>query len=144
MIDVSQFAHERFSLSKGDIKNFEKEFGQVQPGSFVMIRTGWEQFWGHPEKYRNNHLFPSVSQDVAEFLLERQIVGLGIDTLSPDRPEDGYPVHAALLGAGKYIVENAAHLSGFPPIGSFILALPIKIKGGTEAPVRLIALLNRE
>lgn len=141
MIDVSEQAHERYRVSVDDIQSFEKKYGRIQPGSFVMIRTGWEKYWDQPEKYRNNHIFPSVSREAAEFLLERQIAGLGIDTLSPDRPEDGYPVHAALLGGGKYIVENAANLSELPPCGSFILALPLKIKDGTESPVRLIALL---
>lgn len=141
MIDVSKVAHERYSVSIEDIEIFEDRHGTMLPGQFVMIRTGWEQFWNEPEKYRNNHLFPSVSGEAAQLLLERQIVGLGIDTLSPDRPVDGYPVHAALLGHGKYIVENASNLSALPPWGSVILVLPIKIKGGTEAPVRMIALI---
>lgn len=141
VIDVSAAAHERYSLSVADIKAFEKAHGDLKPGLFVMIRTGWEQFWGQPDKYRNHYLFPSVSKEAAVFLLERQIVGLGIDTLSPDRPEDGYPVHAALLGAGKYIIENAANLNALPVSGSYILALPMKIKAGTEAPLRLIALI---
>ena len=144
VVDVAKAAHARFSVSLQDIDAFEKAYGQIKPGSFVMVRTGWEQFWHQPERYRNNHLFPSVSAEAADILLKRQIAGLGIDTLSPDRPTDGYPVHAALLGAGKYIIENAAHLSKLPPIGSFILALPLKIKGATEAPIRLIALIERD
>jgi kynurenine formamidase len=51
-------------------------------------------------------------------------------------------VHKQLLGAGKYILENVTNLEGLPAKGSFILALPLKIKGGTEAPVRLIGLIN--
>lgn len=139
VIDVSELAHERYSVSVQDIKHFEKIHGLIAAGSFIMIRTGWERFWSTAEKYRNNHVFPSVSGDAAELILSRGIVGLGIDTLSPDRPEDGYPVHAALLGAKKYIIENAANLNSLPPVGSFILSLPIKTKT-TEAPMRLIGL----
>lgn len=141
VIDLSKEAHERYSVSVRDIEIFEGIYGKIPPGCFVMIRTGWELFWNDPDKYLNNHRFPSLSRQAAEFLIERGIVGLGIDTLSPDRPEDGYPVHEVLLGAGKYIVENAANLNALPPTGSTILALPIKVKGGTEAPIRLIALL---
>lgn len=83
-----------------------------------------------------------MQKEAAHFLLSRKIVGLGIDTLSPDRPDNGYPVHAALLGAGKYIIENIANADSLPSVGSFILALPIKIKEGTEAPIRLIALID--
>lgn len=141
VIDVSKSAHERYSVSFQDIKDFEKQHGEIIKGQFVMIRTGWELFWNEPEKYRNNHLFPSVSKEAALYLLEKNIAGIGIDTLSPDRPEDGYLVHQALLGAGKYIVENAANLDKLPIVGSHILALPIKIKNAAEAPIRLIALI---
>lgn len=144
VIEVSANAHERYSVSPLDIQEFEKAHGAIQPGQFVMIRTGWERFWDEPEKYRNNLVFPSVSKEAAKILLERQIVGLGIDTLSPDRSEDGYPVHAALLGAGKYIIENAANLKELPQHGSMIFALPIKIKNGTEAPIRLIAIIQEK
>ena len=141
VIDVSAASHERYSLSVQDIEYFEKVHGSIVPGSFVMIKTGWERFWKTTEKYRNNYRFPSVSGDAAAFLLGRGIKGLGIDTLSPDRPEDGHPVHSALLGANKYIIENAANLSSLPPVGSFILSLPIKTVT-TEAPIRLIALIE--
>jgi kynurenine formamidase len=143
-IDVSGKAHERYSVTVEDILTFEKEYGTINPGCFVMIRTGWERFWKEPERYRNNHLFPSVSKEAAKLLLNRQTVGLGIDTLSPDRPEDGYPVHEAFLGLGKYIIENASGLNELPPVGSFLLALPIKTKKGTEAPIRLIAFIKTE
>jgi kynurenine formamidase/8-oxo-dGTP pyrophosphatase MutT (NUDIX family) len=143
VIDVSQKAHEHYSVSELDILRFEEKYSPLTPGQFVMIRTGWEQYWNEPGRYHNNHLFPSVSQEAAALLVARQIVGLGIDTLSPDRPQDGYPVHGILLGAGKYIVENVANLAILPPTGSEILVLPIKIKDGTEAPVRLLALLAR-
>jgi len=141
VIDVSKQAHERYSVSVSDIERFEKAHGTLPIGSFVIIRTGWEQYWQQPERYRNNHVFPCLSSQAAELLLQRNIAGLGIDTLSPDRPEEGYHVHAALLKAGKYIVENVAHAKKLPPTGSMTLALPIKTKNGTEAPIRLIALL---
>ena len=66
----------------------------------------------------------------------------GIDTLSPDRPEDSFKVHQIFLGAGKILIENVANLDSMPPVGGFIMALPIKIKDGTEAPVRLIGLIE--
>ena len=142
VIDVSSIVHERYSLSVQDIETFEKKNSPIAPNSFVLVRTGWEMFWGQPEKYRNNHLFPSISKAAAELLLKRNISGIGIDTLSPDRAEDGFPVHKLLLGAGKYIVENAANLTLLPPSGSVIMVIPMKIRGGTEAPVRLLGLIE--
>ncbi len=143
MINVASRVHERFSLSPQDIMDFELTHGRILPKSLVMIHTGWDRYWTTPSLYRNNHIFPSVSPEAAHFLLERQVVGLGIDTLSPDRPEDGFLVHKYFLEANKYLIENATHLGSLPPTGSFVLGLPLKIRGGTEAPMRLVGLVKK-
>ncbi len=141
MIDVSDKAPETYCLSAQDVEDLEKGFGQSPAKSFVIALTGWGKRWQDPNKYRNNLVFPAISKEAAHLLLKRAVVGIGIDTLSPDRPENGFPVHAAMLGAGKYIVENIANAETLPPTGSYSLALPMKIVDGTEAPVRLIALV---
>jgi kynurenine formamidase len=142
VIDVAEKADESYLISLQDVKNFEEKNGQISNKSFVIFRTGWDRFWDRPEQYRNNLKFPSISIDAVEFLLrERNIAGLGIDTLSPDNPVNGYPVHKAVLGANKYIVENVANAGNLPPLGSYILVMPMKIKNGTEAPVRLVGLI---
>lgn len=138
VIDVTQKVNEKYSVSCDDIHDFENKYGTIVKDTFVMIYTGWERFWNQPEKYRNNLIFPSVSDKAAQLLLKRDIMGLGIDTLSPDREEDGFPVHQLLLNAGKYIIENVANCKQLPPTGASTIALPIKIKDGTEAPIRLI------
>jgi len=143
VIDVSKEAHESYQLSATTIHEFEHQYGEIGAGSFVIIRTGWDRFWNDPSAYRNHLKFPSISFDAAYLLLKRNIVGLGIDTLSPDTPDSGYPVHQAILGAGKYIVENVANSSKLPAQGSFSLALPIPVADATEAPVRLIGLINQ-
>lgn len=143
VIDVSSLAHEHYSVTVEDIENFEKSYGVIQPNTCVLIKTGWEKFWHDPLKYRNHHLFPAVSKEVAQLLLERNIVGLGIDTLSPDRPGEGYPVHDLLLGSDKFIIENVANLDALPPKGAYILALPLKVEGATEAPIRLVGLIDK-
>ncbi|MFC3909044.1 cyclase family protein [Legionella dresdenensis] len=141
VIDVTPKAHELYSVTPQDIADFEKTHGLIQSDSFVIIQTGWSRFWSDPTQYRNNLNFPSVSAEAATMLVSRNIVGLGIDTLSPDRPDDGYPVHRILLGSGRYIVENIVNSEQLPSTGSFIMAFPLKIKQGTEAPMRLIGLI---
>lgn len=138
VIDVSKKSHERYSVSVADILEFEKTHGKISDGSLVLIYTGWEKYWHDPKQYLNNMLFPSTSKEAAELLLERNIVGLGMDTISPDRPEDDFHVHRILLGANKYIVENVANIKNLPATGAYTFCLPIKSEGGTEAPVRLI------
>lgn len=142
VISVAERANADYCVSVEDIQQFEAMHGMIPPRAFVIIHTGWEYYWNEPDRFRNNYAFPSISAQAAQFLLMRDIAGLGIDTLSPDTPSSGYPVHALVLGAGKYIVENVANAAMLPPTGSFSLALPIKIAGGVEAPMRLIALLR--
>ena len=143
VIDVSNKMHERYSVMPEDIFAFEASYGIINPGICVLIKTGWEKFWKYPEKYHNQHVFPSVSIAAANLLLQRCVVALGIDTLSSDRPEDGFEVHQAFLGKGLILIENIANLEQLVPVGAFVMALPIKLQEGTEAPVRLIALVEK-
>ena len=144
VIDVSDKCFERYSLSVQDIADFESKYGLIPKSSCVFVKTGWGKFWNEPLKYHNNHVFPSLSAEAAELLLERGVSAIGIDTLSPDRPEDGFKVHKTFLGADNIIIENVANLDSMPPTGSFCLVLPIKIKDGTEAPLRLVGLVEND
>lgn len=142
-INVSEKAQPDYQVSGEDLIAFEEGYGPIEKGSLVIIHTGWGQYWSLPAQYRNNLQFPTISSEAAHFLLDRDIVGLGIDTLSPDLPTSGFPVHKALLSADKYIIENIANSGLVPPAGSYAGALPLKGVGLTEAPVRLICFLPK-
>lgn len=149
VIDVTAIADASYKISVADIHTFEKIFGPIEPGTFVIGNTGWSRYWSDPKSYRNPDSngvmhFPTFSKEAAELLLKRGIVGLGIDTLSPDAQDSGFPVHEALLRAGKYIVENIANAHLLPPVGASILVAPMKIEHGSEAPVRLFGIVDRE
>lgn len=136
-------ADENYSAMPNIIEAFEREHGKIQPNTFIIFQTGWDKYWNMPEKYINGHNFPSLHEDTVKMLLERNIAGLGIDTLSADTGANGFPVHRLVLGAGKYLVENIANANTLPPTGSRIFVLPMKIKEGTEAPIRLVALIPK-
>lgn len=142
VIDVSAHADAFYRLSLKDIKDFERQHGPLTSGSCVMVQTGWSKFWCEPLKYHNNHAFPSISLEAAEYLFAKGVCALGIDTLSPDRPDDGFKVHQLFLGNSKFLIENVAHLDQMPPVGAYVMVLPIKIKDGTEAPVRVVGLIK--
>ncbi|VVC76766.1 Kynurenine formamidase [Aquicella siphonis] len=142
VIDVSDRANERYCISPDDISRFENEHGMISKNTFVIFYTGWDKWWLQPEKYRNELIFPSVSKEAAALLLTRNIVGIGIDTLSPDAGDSGFPVHQLILDAGKYIIENIYNAKQLGPIAQ-IIALPIKIQDGTEAPVRLVGIKHK-
>ena len=128
-----------FLITKETIEKFENEHGKILPKTFVIFHTGWDIYWNTPQKYRNDLKFPSLHESAAQLLVERDIAGMGIDTLSPDAIGKDFPVHRILLGAGKYIVENVANAKDLPPVGAKIMILPLKIEGGTESPIRLVA-----
>ncbi len=136
VIDVSREADEKYKLSVDVVKRYS-----IEPGTFVIVYTGWDRFWNEPQKYHNHHRFPSVSESAAEYLVEKGISGLGIDTLSPDAGDSGFPVHRIILGAGKYLVENVASAKLMPE-RAHVWCLPLKVKGATEAPVRLVGVLE--
>lgn len=137
VINVSSRSHALYSISLADILSFETDYTPIIEGMFIMFYTGWDQFWHDPERYRNHYHFPTLSEEAARYLLSKDISGIGIDTLSPDKPESGYPVHQLILGANKYIVENIANLKQMPPIGGQVFIIPLAIAEGTESPIRL-------
>ncbi len=141
VIRPGDIADHTYMVMPDAIQAFELEHGTIPPNSFVIVHTGWSKYWSEPEKYRNKLRFPSVHESTAQLLLERKIAGLGTDTLSADSRGQSFPVHRAILGAGKYLVENIANAEVLPAVGAKSFILPIKIKDGTEAPVRLVALI---
>lgn len=148
LINVSKKREKNLLIGTDDIKEYEKSFGKISKNSLVVGYTGWQEFWHDPQKYRNPQkggglAFPGFSKDAAELLLERKIAGIGIDTLSPDGCDmEIFPVHHAILGDGKFIVENMMNLHLLPPKGAYVVTLPIKIGPGTEAAVRSVAIIK--
>ncbi len=148
IIDVSSKAGPNYTVSVDDIKAYETTFGPIPPGAFVVTYTGWDKHWHTAKQYRavdekGDRHFPSISREAASLLIERNVSGIGIDTLSPDTGQNGFPVHEIILGAGKIIVENMTIPKDLPRSGAQSIILPLKIKEGSESPVRAIAILNR-
>lgn len=137
LLNVSAWAGDDYLLSCKEIEDYETLHGKIEPNSLAIVYTGWSRFWSDPATYRK--AAPAVSEAAARMLLGRDIAGLAIDTLTPDRRDSDFPVHRVLLGAGKYIIENIASCEGLPPKGGLAIALPIAAEGASEAPIRLIA-----
>lgn len=133
---VDQLTLEELIVPCYKIELTTKYVGDIEKNSLVIIETGWGKYWNQPEKY---HSFPAIPEELIHKLLEREIAGIGVDTLSPDQKESDYPVHKLILGADKYIIENVANAHLLPPTGARVFALPIHFAQGTEAPIRLIA-----
>ena len=142
VIDVSREADVNYIIMPDVILKFEKEHGVIPKKSFVIFYTAWSRYWEDRDRYRNNYKFPSVHEDTAKILLERDIVGLGIDTLSADVGLDGFGVHRIILGGDKYLLENIVNADKLPSVGAKVFIMPMKIKDATEAPVRIFAVVD--
>lgn len=154
VIDIARAcaANPDYLLSVEDIRNWEKSHGRIPDGAIVLIRTGWGKFWPDRKRYLGsdtpgdiaNLHFPGISREAAQFLAaERRIDGVGIDTASLDRGQSkDFIAHQILNGANIYGLENVANLEKLPPTGATLIALPMKIKGGTGGPARIIAILG--
>ncbi len=153
VIDVraAAAADRDYRLSTNDIRRWEASHGTIPAGAIVMMLTGWGAYWHDraryfgsetPERATTLH-FPGFSKEAAELLVkERHISGIGIDTASIDYgPSQDFVVHRIVNAAGLYGLENVAGLTAVPASGARLVALPMKIAGGTGAPVRIIALL---
>jgi kynurenine formamidase len=73
-------------------------------------------------------------------LVKAKIKGLGIDTASMDPGNSKmFYTHQIILGANLYGLENLDNLNQLPPIGTFLMIAPMKIKGGSGGPTRIFA-----
>jgi kynurenine formamidase len=139
-----------YLVTSADITAWEKANGRIPAGSIVLVRTGWGRFWPDQKQYlgsdkpgdASNLHFPGVARDAAAALVARNIEGLAIDTASIDYGQSkDFIAHRVLNGAGVYILENIAQTGKLPVTGATLIALPMKIGGGSGAPVRVIAIL---
>lgn len=155
VIDVAEAARQDrdYRLTIADIQAWEEAHGKIPDGAIVLMRSGWGSFWPDRAAYLGSNTpddaatlhFPGFSKEAAEFLTrERRIDGIGIDTASMDHgPSRDFIVHQIINGADLYGLENLANLELLPPKGATLILLPMKIKGGSGGPVRVIALLQQ-
>jgi len=138
-----------YQFSVEDIAAWEQENGHIPLGAVTIVRTGWNARWSSVKEYRNadekgTMHFPGYSLDAAKFLVEgRQAIGIGIDTLSIDYgPSSDFPVHQFVLSHSTYQLENVANLIHVPVKGATVVVAPMKLGGGSGAPVRIFALVR--
>jgi|SRR5215469_1091229 len=139
-----------YRVSADDVAGWQRANGKIPAGAIILIHTGWGKFWPDKRRYLGsdapgdtaNLHFPGFSREAAEALAAMPIRGVGIDTASMDYgPSKDFIAHQILNGANLYGLENVANLEKVPPTGATLIALPMKIKGGSGAPARIIAVL---
>ena len=152
-VEARARADRNYLLTPGDIESFERTHGRIAAGTIVLVRTGWSRFWPDRKPYLGDDTpgdasklsFPGVGADAMRLLVEeRRIAALGIDTASIDHgPSRDFAAHR--IGAARNVpnFENLANLDQLPGTGAVVVALPMKIAGGSGGPLRAIAFVPR-
>jgi kynurenine formamidase len=153
LIDVSAkaSADPDYRLALDDVRSWEKRHGIIPSGAIVLLRTGWAKRWPDRKQYLGDDTpgdasklhFPSFGKESAEYLVgQRHVGGLGLDTASIDvGASKDFVVHRIASAAGVPGLENLANLDQVPEVGAWVIALPMKIGGGSGGPLRAVALV---
>ncbi len=157
VVDVSEAAaaDPDYQVGVGDLEAWETEHGRIQDGSILLLRTGWGERWPDREGYLGTARsgaeavpelhFPGLHPDAARWLVEnRRIDALGIDTPSIDYGQSTrYESHQILFAQNIPAFENVAALDRLPATGAYVVALPMKIGGGSGGPLRMVGVVPR-
>jgi len=154
-IDVTaQCAGDRdYRITTQDLERWETEHGLIPNNTIVLLDSGFARFWPSRQQYLGTELkgpeavqalhFPGLHPEAAAWLVrERQVKAVGIDTASIDYGQSTkFETHVALLSQNVPVFENLSDLRDLPHRGFDVIALPMKIAGGTGGPLRVIAVL---
>lgn len=155
VLDVTEEAAKDpdYRLTVQRVEAFEARHGRIPRGAIVALRTGWSSRWPDRRAYLGDDTpgdasdlhFPSYGAEAARLLVqERGVAVLGVDTASIDHgPSTDFLVHRVAGEANVAGLENLTGLERLPPVGAWILALPMPIAGGSGGPVRVVALVPR-
>jgi len=156
VIDVSaaSSADPDYRLSREVVLEFEAQHGAIEAGSIVLLRTGWSERWPDRLRYLGDDTpgdasdlhFPSFGADAARLLVEeRGVAAIGADVASIDYGQStDFMVHRIAGAADVPGLENVANLESLPARGATVIALPMKIEGGSGGPARIVALVPRD
>ncbi len=150
VIDISAKAAQMAdaTLDLADVEAWERANGKVPEGAIVFMYSGWETRWDDPIAFRNadesdvQH-YPGFSAEAAAFLIEeRNIKGVGVDTLSLDfGASTTFDAHYAILGRGRFGVENVANLALIKDRQATVIIGMPRWERGSGGPARVLALL---
>ena len=156
LIDVRMKCAENpnYQIVVDDLVQWESRHNERLDEAILLLRTGFAAFWPSPAKYLGTEArgpeavaklhFPGLHPDAAKWLAQnRSVRAVGIDTASIDFGQSThFQSHVSLFEKNIPALENVANLDQLPETGFVVLALPMKIRGGSGGPVRIVAVLN--
>ncbi len=155
-IDVSDKAktNRDYQVSVEDFTDWEKVNGKIPDDAIVLLETGFSKYYPNKKEYLGTDErgaaavqklhFPGLAPEAATWLVtNRKIKSIGLDTASIDYGQStSFQSHVILLSENIPAFENVAHLDKLPTKDFYVIALPMKIKGGSGGPLRIIAMVS--
>jgi kynurenine formamidase len=156
VVDVSDkcAADRDYQVRVADFEAWEKRHGRLPDGAIVFLRTGFGKYWPDRARYMGTDErgaaavaklhFPGLHPDAAKWLVtSRSIDAIGLDTPSIDYGQSTtFASHVTLFERDVPALENVANLDELPAKGFTVVALPMKIRGGSGGPVRIAAFVD--
>ena len=140
-----------FALTPEIILEWEATHGEIPENAWVLMRTDWSKRSGidYLNMRDDGPHSPGPNPQALELLLNRNIRGFGTETVGTDAGQGmhhvpPYPAHFLLHGAGKFGLQCLRNLDLLPATGAILIAAPLKIKGGTGSPLRVLALVSKD
>lgn len=140
-----------YQVSSSDFQSWEEQNGRIPDGSILLVQTGWSAYWNDRVKYLGTDKrgtegvaelhFPGLAPEAARWLTEnRKISAIGLDTASIDYGQSKlFESHRTLMARDIPAFENVANLDQLPTKINLVVALPMKIRGGSGGPLRIVA-----
>ncbi len=141
-----------YLLTPEELQAWEGVHGPVAPGGWVLLHTGWSTRRG-VEAFLNVHddgpHSPGFHSDTIRTLAERDILGVGVETVGTDAGQAGgfdppFPAHTLMHGAGKLGLASLCNLDQLPATGAVVVAAPLKLVQGSGSPLRVLALVDQK
>lgn len=156
IIDVSEKVSQNrdYQILPEDITGWEQKHGELEDGTVLFFYTGMGAYWPDAQAYLGTTKkgtegvaelsFPGIHPETAQWLVDnRSVKAVGLDTPSLDYGKSTlYETHQILFEQNIPGFENVANLDQLPATGAYVVALPMKIKGGSGAPVRIVAFVG--
>lgn len=139
-----------FLLTSERILRWEQEHGTIPAGAWVLLHTDWSRRTD-PDDFLNvgedGPHSPGFRKDASELLVERDVLGVGVETVGTDAGQAGgfdppFPNHAIMHGAGKLGLASLTNLDRLPATGALVVAAPLKIVDGSGSPLRVLAFVE--
>ncbi|NIR47231.1 cyclase family protein [candidate division KSB1 bacterium] len=156
VIDVSEKCTENrdYRAQVEDFTAWEEEHGGQLNDVIILLRTGFGKYWPDREQYMGTDErgeqavpklhFPGLHPEAAKWLAEnRSVKAIGLDTPSIDYGQSRlFESHVTLFEHNIPAFENIANLDQLPEKDFTVIALPMKIKGGSGGPLRIVAVVK--